>query len=88
MHIFQVIHTNNENIDLHLQHLFSYILINHQVESIAPCWEDVVLQRCGTVVGVDDMAWLQKHERSKYSFNEKEGTSFLYQLIILFTYIS
>lgn len=39
---------------------FSYILINNQVESVAPCWEYVVLQRCGTVVGVDDMARLQK----------------------------
>lgn len=64
MRIFQLIQSNNGNIiDLHLQHLFSYVLINHQVESIAPCWENVVLQRCGTVVGVDDMAGLQKHQR-------------------------
>lgn len=41
---------------------FSYILINNQVESVAPCWEYVVLQWCGTVVGVDDMARLQKQE--------------------------
>lgn len=37
----------------------TYVLINNQVESIAPCWEDVVLQRSGTVLCVDDMAWLQ-----------------------------
>lgn len=61
MRIFQLIHTKTGNIIDHLQHLFSYILINHQVESIAPCWEDVVLQWCGTVVSVDDMAWLQEH---------------------------
>lgn len=37
----------------------AYILINNQVESIAPRWEDIVLQWGGTVVCVDHMAWLQ-----------------------------
>lgn len=41
-------------------HFWPYVLIHHQVESIAPCWEDVVLQRSWTVVGVDHMARLQK----------------------------
>lgn len=45
---------------VHALFFSSYILINNQVESVAPCWEYVVLQWCGTIVGVDDMARLQK----------------------------
>ena len=36
-----------------------YVLVNHQMESIAPCREDVVLQGCGPVVCVHHMTGLQ-----------------------------
>ena len=37
----------------------AYVLVDHQMESVAPCWEDVVLQGSGAVVCVHHMAGLQ-----------------------------
>lgn len=56
---------------------FSYILVNNQVESVAPCWEYVVLQWCGTVVGVDNMARLENTKCKSSAVMNEEGQSFL-----------
>lgn len=48
------------------------------MESVAPCWEDVVLQRCGTVVGVDDMARLQKYEMENFLLELSKKEHFTY----------
>lgn len=48
-----------------------YIFINNQVESITPCWKDIVLQWSGAVVCVDHMAWLQETLEKHKSINKK-----------------
>lgn len=41
------------------QHFPPYVLIDHKVETITPCWKDVMLQWSGTVVCVHHMTGLE-----------------------------
>jgi len=41
------------------KYLVTYVLVHNKMESIAPCWKDVVLQWSGAVVGVHHVTGLQ-----------------------------